>query len=445
MRWILDDLYRELSNRYLNTSMLFIPYYYMRKNPKHDRVDVEALSLLSAIYDYQMMVHLIQSRFKALIDYLFENNIRLEELTDPGTTSRILYDLLRKRFSYFHRFDPTGLMIPWILRVAYETDLEEKMRGAREYDRALINTIWDYLYKHRSIIINYSREAWEIIRKNLPRRDSRSPLKRINLFLRWMVRREYPDLGLWSNLSPSNLHYPLGGEIARTAARIFLGIPEIKQNRKNMLWVTNMFRRINREDPVKYDFVLSRPPILGICIKNPQYAHCSVCPLRKICGMGMNKPKYNPLYSSLKEYYESKRYSLRKLREKHELYVDRTINYLKRDGFIERLICRSDRPVDHGLRPDIYCTNNGLILGEVKVYSHNIQGPHQLRVYVDEIIGQGLGKRLNLGILSYGKMVEGTLDFILEAIHIHRLSNYFEQLLILDFRGGRDNPRVIKA
>jgi len=45
--------------------------------------------------------------------------------------------------------------------------------------------------------------------------------KRINLFLRWVVRDEYPDLGIWRNLDKSKLLIPLGNEIARVAGRVF--------------------------------------------------------------------------------------------------------------------------------------------------------------------------------------------------------------------------------
>lgn len=81
--------------------------------------------------------------------------------------------------------------------------------------------------------------------------------KRINMFLRWMVRRDDcgVDFGLWKNISPSSLYCPLdvhSGEVARK-----LGILENKQNNwKAVEELTGYLRLLDPGDPVKYDFAL---------------------------------------------------------------------------------------------------------------------------------------------------------------------------------------------
>lgn len=81
--------------------------------------------------------------------------------------------------------------------------------------------------------------------------------KRLNMFLRWMVRYDVGgvDFGLWKNLSPSALYLPLDvhtGNVAR-----HLGLLHRKANDwKSVVEVTSALRDFDVEDPVKYDFAL---------------------------------------------------------------------------------------------------------------------------------------------------------------------------------------------
>src|SRR5699024_3879974 len=84
-----------------------------------------------------------------------------------------------------------------------------------------------------------------------------SAAKRINMFLRWMVRKDDKgvDFGLWNSLKPSQLSCPLdvhSGNIARK-----LGLLNRKQdNAKAVLELDNALRKMDASDPVKYDFAL---------------------------------------------------------------------------------------------------------------------------------------------------------------------------------------------
>lgn len=84
-----------------------------------------------------------------------------------------------------------------------------------------------------------------------------SAAKRINMFLRWMVRKDNKgvDLGIWDGVSPSQLSCPLdvhSGNVARK-----LGILKRKQNdAKALEELDSALRILDKEDPVKYDFAL---------------------------------------------------------------------------------------------------------------------------------------------------------------------------------------------
>ena len=84
-----------------------------------------------------------------------------------------------------------------------------------------------------------------------------SAAKRINMFLRWMVRKDKKgvDFGLWKSISPSALSCPLdfhSGNIARK-----LGLLARNQNdAKAVIELDNNLRKMDKNDPVKYDFAL---------------------------------------------------------------------------------------------------------------------------------------------------------------------------------------------
>ena len=94
-------------------------------------------------------------------------------------------------------------------------------------------------------------------RKHLPDPLKGSAAKKINMYLRWMIRKDDRgvDFGLWENISPSILSCPLdvhSGNVARK-----LGLLHRNQNdSKAVLELDNFLRSMDPHDPVKYDFAL---------------------------------------------------------------------------------------------------------------------------------------------------------------------------------------------
>jgi uncharacterized protein (TIGR02757 family) len=94
-------------------------------------------------------------------------------------------------------------------------------------------------------------------RKHVPDVMKGSAAKRLNLFLRWMVRNdnEGVDFGLWKQIPASGLMLPLDLHTSKTAHQ--LGILQRKQNDwKAVEEVTSVLRTLNPSDPVRYDYAL---------------------------------------------------------------------------------------------------------------------------------------------------------------------------------------------
>jgi len=94
-------------------------------------------------------------------------------------------------------------------------------------------------------------------KKHIATPEKKSNCKRLNMFLRWMVRSDNKgvDFGIWKNISPSQLICPIDLHVARVAKRFSL------LQRKQIDWqaaieLTNYLKTLDPGDPVKYDFAL---------------------------------------------------------------------------------------------------------------------------------------------------------------------------------------------
>lgn len=94
----------------------------------------------------------------------------------------------------------------------------------------------------------------------LPRPERGSACKRLHLFLRWMVRKDAVDPGGWPKVPASSLIVPLDTHMHRLGLQ--LGLTSRRQaDMRTALEITESFRRVSPDDPVRYDFALTR---LGI-------------------------------------------------------------------------------------------------------------------------------------------------------------------------------------
>ena len=110
-----------------------------------------------------------------------------------------------------------------------------------------------------------------------------SPCKRLNLYLRWMVRNaDALGFGLWKDIRPGKLVIPLDTHLARISQNIGL------TKRKTPDWkmakeITENLKMLDPEDPVKYDFALCRLGILEHCPKQKDLKKCETCLIKKVC------------------------------------------------------------------------------------------------------------------------------------------------------------------
>ncbi len=241
----LDELYEYYNNReFVHPDPLEFLYGY------RDIRDREIVALVASSLAYGRVVQILKSVSTVL------------ELMGPSPESFVIEsseDRIIRTFSEFrHRFTTGAEMAGMLIGVKriiskgsslYKTFLS----GFGDNDDTVLPAL--------SVFAGRLNAVAECCRSSLmPSPGLGSACKRLNLFLRWMVRRDRVDPGGWNRVPPSKLIVPLDTHMHRTGIR--LGLTARKQaDIKAAIEITEAFRRLCPEDPVKYDFALTR---LGI-------------------------------------------------------------------------------------------------------------------------------------------------------------------------------------
>jgi uncharacterized protein (TIGR02757 family) len=120
-----------------------------------------------------------------------------------------------------------------------------------------------------------------------PQPSSGSACKRLNLFLRWMVRRDALDLGVWTRVSAAKLVVPLDTHVIRVGRCLRLTTytsPGWKMARD----ITASLTRLDPADPVRYDFSICHLGMMNACGFSRAQADAQ-CPLRGVCRPRVRK------------------------------------------------------------------------------------------------------------------------------------------------------------
>jgi uncharacterized protein (TIGR02757 family) len=164
---------------------------------------------------------------------------------------------LKKLFSFKHRtFNTTDLLyFIEFLKFHYQSNdsLETAFtQSLKKNDKNIengLNGFYDYFFSLPDVP---SRTM-----KHIASPAKKSSCKRLNMYLRWMVRKDKRgvDFGIWNNIKPSQLVIPLDLHVSRVAKHFNL------ITRNNADWIsavelTEMMKELDPKDPAKYDFAL---------------------------------------------------------------------------------------------------------------------------------------------------------------------------------------------
>jgi uncharacterized protein (TIGR02757 family) len=166
---------------------------------------------------------------------------------------------LREGFNGFkHRFttgdDVSGMLVALKRMIKTEGSLLNAfIAGYSKSDENILPSLSIFVKR-------LTHESGGIKNSLIPIPDRGSACKRLNLFLRWMVRRDAVDPGGWDMIPPSKLIIPLDTHMYNLGSGMKMTMRK-QANMVTAIQITDAFKRIAPHDPVKYDFALTR---LGI-------------------------------------------------------------------------------------------------------------------------------------------------------------------------------------
>jgi uncharacterized protein (TIGR02757 family) len=212
--------------------------------------DIEAAGFISAVFAYGNVKQIINTLerifvitegkpFRFISDLSPKDAIKLKELKHrfyKGNDIAVFFSILNNIYAEH------GSLRKFFIQ--FYNDKEPNLK----------NAINSFSYN----MVEYASEKTDItngLKFMFPLPSLGSACKRMNLFLRWMVRKDELDFGIWKEISPSKLVIPVDTHIARICQELKL------TSLKNVSWkmaedITDNLRKFDPDDPVKYDFAI---------------------------------------------------------------------------------------------------------------------------------------------------------------------------------------------
>ena len=270
---VLERLYEKYNHRRLiQPDPLQFVYHY--SNPR----DMEIAALLAAELAYGR----VQQIQKSLIDLL-------ERMGASPFEFVLNFDKQKRKKlkSFKHRFtsgDDISDLLELLKKVLnqYGSIEEFFVRGYNPNDKNIIAALSKFCDSLLGMYVKtHTSPASTQLRYLLTSPAAGSACKRLNLFLRWMVRDDDVDAGVWKRVDKAKLIVPIDVHMGRLCR--ILGFHDRKVvSLSTAVKITDCFAQIEPADPVKYDFALSRIGIVENCTGQHR-SGCELCGLFKFC------------------------------------------------------------------------------------------------------------------------------------------------------------------
>ena len=278
LRDVLEPLYRRYEH-----SEIPDPIVTARRYP--GPADREVAAWIASAFAYGRVDQIVKS-VRGLLDFLGPHPAR-------AVTRRIFTE--RDLAFFRHRFHGPGDAADFLFAIgeAIRRDGSVGAFFARRYSTddgvagMLSRASRELLSRRRPSRKGRSRHPSAALRFLLPSPADGSACKRWNLFLRWMVRDDGMDFGMWRAIPAAALVIPADTHVYRVSRR--LGLTARKSvNWKAAAEITARLARLDPADPVKYDFALCQVGA-EICRPRLRAADCRRCPIRTACPTGRRK------------------------------------------------------------------------------------------------------------------------------------------------------------
>jgi uncharacterized protein (TIGR02757 family) len=203
----------------------------------------EVISLVCALFAYGNAKQIV--KFLSSLDF---DLLSVEDQKIKNTLSKHYY-----RFQNAH--DVAAFFIT-LKRLKNQTSLEDSFLQGYNKENQIMQGLETVISKLWSLN-SYNSRGYKFLLGSPPHKKSSSTYKRWNMYLRWMVRDDSIDMGLWSGVNKSDLLMPLDTHTFKVSRS--LGLLERKSyDLKAVVELTEKLKTFDPDDPIKYDFALYR-------------------------------------------------------------------------------------------------------------------------------------------------------------------------------------------
>lgn len=245
---IKELLDKEVSQRNNNTEL-----NYDKPDPLMvaSRYDDEFIILLCALFAY--------GNAKLIVKFLDSLDFSLLERSDE-----IIDKELNNHYYRFQNAQDIKTVFKIFKRLKNQDSLNSIFVNAYKKDNNILEGI-DALIQKIHNTSNHKSQGFTFLISSPFKRDKlgsikelgNAPYKRWNMFLRWMVRDDNLDLGLWSGINKKDLILPLDTHTFKVSQKLGL-LDRQSYDLKSALLITEKLKEFDKFDPIKYDFSLYR-------------------------------------------------------------------------------------------------------------------------------------------------------------------------------------------
>lgn len=213
--------------------------------------DIEVMAFFASVLAYGNVKQIINSLNKFLLVCDNKPYQFIDNFSNYKSNQHI---------SFTHRFYSSNdvMMFFRLLKIAYDEFESLKKLFLSGYHHNDMNVKNAITYFSNYFLKKAHDEFGELsagLKFMFPLPEKGSACKRMNLFLRWMVRKDELDFGLWNEIPTSKLIMPVDTHVARICKQLKL------TKRKNVSWkmaeeITENLKKFDPDDPVKYDFAI---------------------------------------------------------------------------------------------------------------------------------------------------------------------------------------------
>ena len=204
----------------------------------------EIIALICALFAY--------GNAKRIVMFLKSLDFNLLEMSDDT-----IVDALSSHYYRFQNAKDISVLFMALKRLKHRDSIENIFYQGYQKEKNILDGLWSFITTLKQLY-PYESRGYNFLVGSLPKNPSTmGTYKRYMMYLRWMVRQDVLDLGLWSKIDKKDLLMPLDTHTFKVSQRLGL-LKRKTYDMKASIELTEVLKTFDASDPIKYDFALYR-------------------------------------------------------------------------------------------------------------------------------------------------------------------------------------------